>query len=143
MQFNFLFASFFQTQIHKHSRSLLYNCWRRIFEEGFSSSFVFYFFKKSLKKDGIRSWFFIGKYRRISSGCSSVFKVVHTSRGAEPWPNQPGTSSHSFLQLKKKIRHIYQVFTLVKNEINWCDSQLQKEGKIETSLYWINWIFIQ
>lgn len=80
----FLFASFFQTQIHKHSRSLLYNCWRRIFEEGFSSSFVFYFFKKSLKKDGIRSWFFIGKYRRISSGCSSVFKVVHTSRGAEP-----------------------------------------------------------
>lgn len=48
-----------------------------------------------------------------------------------------------FCNWKKKIRHIYQVFTLVKNEINWCDSQLQKEGKIETSLYWINWIFIQ
>ena len=134
----FLFASFFQTQIHKHSRSLLYNCWRRIFEEGFSSSFVFYFFKKSLKKDGIRSWFFIGKYRRISSGCSSVFKVVHTSRGAEPWPNQPGTSSHSFLQWGKKIRHIYQVFTLVKNsEINWWDCQLWKYRKkeLKTSLY--------
>ena len=133
----FLFASFFQTQIHKHSRSLLYNCWRRIFEEGFSSSFVFYFFKKSLKKDGIRSWFFIGKYRRISSGCSSVFKVVHTSRGAEPWPNQPGTSSHSFLQWGKKIRHIYQVFTLVKNsEINWWDCQLWKYRKkeLKTSL---------
>ena len=134
----FLFASFFQTQIHKHSRSLLYNCWRRIFEEGFSSSFVFfYFFKKSLKKDGIRSWFFIGKYRRISSGCSSVFKVVHTSRGAEPWPNQPGTSSHSFLQWGKKIRHIYQVFTLGKNsEINWWDCQLWKYRKkeLKTSL---------
>ena len=130
----FLFASFFQTQIHKHSRSLLYNCWRRI-EEGFSS--FFFFFKKSLKKDGICSWFFIGKYRRISSGCSSVFKVVHTSRGAEPWPNQPGTSSHSFLQWGKKIRHIYQVFTLVKNsEINWWDCQLWKYRKkeLKTSL---------
>ena len=97
----------------------------------------FDFFKKSLKKDGIRSWFFIGKYRRISSGCSSVFKVVHTSRGAEPWPNQPGTSSHSFLQWGKKIRHIYQVFTLVKNsEINWWDCQLWKYRKkeLKTSL---------
>ena len=95
----------------------------------------FDFFKKSLKKDGIRSWFFIGKYRRISSGCSSVFKVVHTSRGAEPWPNQPGTSSHSFLQLKKKNQtHLSSFHFSKKNEINWCDCQLQKE----TSLYWIN-----
>ena len=107
----------------------------------------FFFSSRKAWKKMEFGWFFIGKYRGfflwISSGCSSAFKVVHTSRGAEPWPNQPGTSSHSFLQLKKKIRHIYQVFTLVKNEINWCDSQLQKEGKIETSLYWINWIFIQ
>ena len=101
--FCFLFASFFQTQIHKHSRSLLYNCWRRI-EEGFSS-FFFFSSRKAWKKMEF-GWFFIGKYRGfflwISSGCSSAFKVVHTSRGAEPWPNQPGTSSHSFLQLKKK-----------------------------------------
>ena len=45
--FCFLFASFFQTQIHKHSRSLLYNCWRRI-EEGFSS--FFFFLQEKLEK---------------------------------------------------------------------------------------------
>ena len=108
---------------------------RKVFLRSFFSS------RKAWKKMEF-GWFFIGKYRGfflwISSGCSSAFKVVHTSRGAEPWPNQPGTSSHSFLQLKKKIRHIYQVFTFVKNEINWCDSQLQKEGKIETSEFVLN-----
>ena len=72
---------------------------RKVFLRSFFSS------RKAWKKMEF-GWFFIGKYRGfflwISSGCSSAFKVVHTSRGAEPWPNQPGTSSHSFLQLKKK-----------------------------------------
>lgn len=96
--FCFLFASFFQTQIHKHSRSLLYNCWRRI-EEGFSS--FFFFLQEKLEKRwnsvGFSSVNIVDFFLWISSGCSSAFKVVHTSRGAEPWPNQPGTSSHSFL----------------------------------------------